>query len=77
MVTTWVGGIPETIESGKNGYLVEPFNAKQFSDKIIYLLEHPAEASEMGRLARKTIVEQYDWRIVVKDAMKVYDLALS
>ena len=77
VVTTWVGGIPETIESGKNGFLVEPFNAKQFSDRIIYLLEHPAEAAEMGRLARKTIVEQYDWRIVVKDAMKVYDDALS
>jgi glycosyltransferase involved in cell wall biosynthesis len=76
VVTTSVGGIPETIESGKNGYIVEPFNAKQFSEKIIYLLEHPAEASEMGRLARKTIVEQYDWRIVVKDAMKVYDEAL-
>jgi glycosyltransferase involved in cell wall biosynthesis len=77
VVTTWVGGIPETIESGKNGFLVKPFDATQLSDKIIYLLEHPAEASEMGRLARKTIVEQYDWRIVVKDAMKVYDEALS
>jgi glycosyltransferase involved in cell wall biosynthesis len=77
VVTTWVGGIPETIESGKNGFLVEPFNVQQFADHILYLLEHPAEAAEMGRQARKTIVEQYDWRIVVKDAMKVYDEVLS
>ncbi len=77
VVTTWVGGIPETIESGKNGFLVEPFNVPQFADRILYLLEHPAEAAEMGRQARKTIVEQYDWRIVVKDAMKVYDEVLS
>jgi glycosyltransferase involved in cell wall biosynthesis len=77
VVTTWVGGIPETIQNGKNGFLVEPFNAKHFSDKIIYLLEHPAEAAEMGQLARKTILEQYDWSIVVKDAIKVYDEALS
>jgi len=77
VVTTTVGGIPETIESGKNGFLVEPFNPRQFSEKILYLLEHPAFAKEMGALARKTIVEQYDWRIVVKDAMKVYDEALS
>ena len=76
VVTTWVGGIPETIENGKNGFLVEPFNVKQFSDRILYLLEHPAEAADMGRLARKTIVEQYDWRIVVKDAMEVYDEVL-
>jgi glycosyltransferase involved in cell wall biosynthesis len=77
VVTTWVGGIPETIQSGKNGFLVEPFNVPQFADRIMYLLEHPSEAAEMGRQARKTIVEQYDWRIVVKDAMNVYDEVLS
>ena len=77
VVTTSVGGIPETIESGKNGFLVEPFNPKQFADRILYLLEHPAEALEMGSLARKTILERFDWRIVVKDVLKVYDEALS
>ncbi len=76
VVTTKVGGIPETIESGKNGFLVKPFSPKQFADKILYLLEHPAEAAEMGHLARKTILERFDWRIVVKDAVKVYDEAL-
>ena len=77
VVTTSVGGIPETIENGKNGFLVEPFNPKQFADRILYLLEHPTEASEMGSLARKTILERFDWRIVVKDVLKVYDEALS
>ena len=77
VVTTSVGGIPETIENGKNGFLVEPFNPKQFADRILYLLEHPAEASEMGLLARQTILERFDWRIVVKDVLRVYDEALS
>jgi glycosyltransferase involved in cell wall biosynthesis len=77
VVTTSVGGIPETIESGKNGFLVEPFNPKQFADRILYLLEHPTEALEMGSLARKTILERFDWRIVVKDVLKVYDEALD
>ena len=77
VVTTSVGGIPETIDSGKNGFLVEPFNPRQFAEKILYLLEHPAEAAEMGVLARKTVEERFDWRIVVKDAMEVYNEALS
>lgn len=72
VVTTQVGGIPETIQNSKNGYLTEPSNPTQFSDKILHLLEHPAEAKEMGKSARKTILEQYDWRKVVKDAIKVY-----
>jgi glycosyltransferase involved in cell wall biosynthesis len=77
VVTTNVGGIPETIESGKNGFLVEPFNPQQLADRILYLLEHPAEAAEMGVLARKTIEEHFDWKIVVKKVLKVYDEALS
>jgi glycosyltransferase involved in cell wall biosynthesis len=77
VVTTTVGGIPETINSGKNGFLVEHFNQAQFSDRILYLLKHPTEAAEMGLKARKTVEARFDWRIVVKDAMKVYGEALS
>jgi glycosyltransferase involved in cell wall biosynthesis len=77
VVTTTVGGIPETIQTGKNGFLVKPFDEKAFAERILYLLEHKEFASEMGAAARKTVVEQLDWRIVVKDAMKVYDQSLS
>lgn len=77
VVTTKVGGIPETIQNGKNGFMCEPSNSKEFSDQILYLLEHPAEASEMGCLARKTIKAQYDWRILVKEALAVYQEVLQ
>jgi glycosyltransferase involved in cell wall biosynthesis len=76
VVTTKVGGIPETITDGKNGFMCEPFNAQEFSDRILYLLEHPVAASEMGRLARKTIEDRFDWRIVVKKAIEVYEETL-
>ncbi|XES77518.1 MAG: glycosyltransferase family 4 protein [Candidatus Bathyarchaeia archaeon] len=77
VVTTNVGGIHETIVDGKNGFMCQPFNAEQFSNRILYLLEHPAAAGEMGAQARKTIEEQLDWRIVVKEAMKVYEEVLQ
>jgi glycosyltransferase involved in cell wall biosynthesis len=73
VVTTTVGGIAETIETGKNGLLVNPTNSKQFSDALLYLLEHQTEAVEMGIRARKTIVDQYDWSILVKKTMQVYE----
>jgi hypothetical protein len=31
----------------------------------------------MGKKDRQTVERQLDWRIVVKEAMKVYDQALS
>jgi glycosyltransferase involved in cell wall biosynthesis len=77
VVTTRVGGIPEIIDSGKNGFLVQPFNAKELSDRVLHLLEHPAEADEMGFLARKTILERFDWRFIVKKVLKVYEEALT
>jgi len=77
VVTTTVGGIAETIETGKNGLLVKPSNTKQFSEALMYLLEHKAEADEMGIRARKTIVEQYDWSILVKKTIQVYEEAVS
>ena len=76
VVTTKVGGIPETIEDGKNGFLCQPFNAREFSDRILYFLEHPAEASEMAQQARKTILEQFDWRLIVKKVLAVYEEVL-
>ena len=77
VVTTNVGGIPETISDGKNGFLCDPFNSRQFSDRILTLLEHPSLASEMGLSARRTIEERFDWRIVVKKVLKVYDEVLN
>ena len=77
VVTTTVGGIPETIQNGRNGFLVKPFNSRQFADRIRFLLEHPTEAGEMGKKARQTVEQKLDWRIVVKDAIKVYNEVLS
>jgi glycosyltransferase involved in cell wall biosynthesis len=77
VVTTRVGGIPEMIEDGKNGFLVQPFNSRELSDRVLYFLEHPSAASEMAFLARKIIEERFDWRLIVKKVLKVYDEALG
>jgi glycosyltransferase involved in cell wall biosynthesis len=76
VVTTNVGGIPEMIDSGKNGFLVQPFNARELADRILYFLEHPAASSEMALAARKTIEDRFDWRLIVEKVLKVYDEAL-
>jgi glycosyltransferase involved in cell wall biosynthesis len=76
VVTTNVGGIPETITQGKDGFMCTPFDAEAFSARILELLEHPEAATEMGQRARETIMDHFDWRIVVKDVIKVYKEAL-
>ncbi len=77
VVTTSVGGIPETITEGKDGFMCKPFDAEQFSNRILYLLEHPKAAAEMASSARRTVLQRFDWRIVVKKAIAVYDEVLN
>ncbi len=77
VVTTNVGGIPEMIEDGKNGFLVQPSNPRELSDRILYFLEHPSEASEIALCARKVIEERFDWRLIVRKVLRVYEEALN
>jgi glycosyltransferase involved in cell wall biosynthesis len=77
VVTTNVGGIPEMIDSGKNGFLVEPANSRALADRILYYLEHPEAASDMGLLARRNIENHFDWQLIVKKVLKVYEEALG
>ena len=42
------GGIPDIIDEGKTGFIVEKKNARQLADRIRYLIEHPESCREMG-----------------------------
>jgi glycosyltransferase involved in cell wall biosynthesis len=48
-----VGGIPEWLDDGKTGFLVEPNNPEQISEKISYLLCHRDVMKEIGENARE------------------------
>jgi trehalose synthase len=48
-----VGGITLQIEDGETGFLVD--NAQEAGEKILYLLQHPEEAQEMGIAGRERV----------------------
>jgi len=48
-----VGGIPDMIHDGQTGLLTEPGNVPALAEKISWILEHPKEASAMGRRAQQ------------------------
>jgi glycosyltransferase involved in cell wall biosynthesis len=77
VVTTNVGGIPEMINDGDNGFLVPPSNSGELAKKILYLIENPSKASEIAYRARKTVEDKFDWRLIVKKVHKVYQEAMD
>jgi glycosyltransferase involved in cell wall biosynthesis len=77
VVTTRVGGIPEVIEDGKNGFLINPYDSRGLANRILYLIENPKMASEMGILGRRTVERKCNWDNIVKQVLEVYNEALT
>ncbi|MEM2953534.1 MAG: glycosyltransferase family 4 protein [Candidatus Bathyarchaeia archaeon] len=77
VVTTRVGGIPEVIDNGKNGFLVEPYDSLALADKVLCLIENPSLALEIGLSGRKTVERRFNWNNIVKQVLEIYDEALT
>ncbi|MCC6055392.1 MAG: glycosyltransferase family 4 protein [Desulfurococcaceae archaeon] len=68
-----VGGIPEIISDGIDGFLVPRGNEKELASKILFLLEHPEVRIEIGRNARKKVEREFSYeRLAVRLLEEVY-----
>jgi glycosyltransferase involved in cell wall biosynthesis len=54
-----VGGIPELIESEKNGLLMEPGNSEDLADKLVFSLENPERMKNMGERGRTRVEHNF------------------
>jgi D-inositol-3-phosphate glycosyltransferase len=72
VIGTKVGGVPDQIKDGWNGYLVEPANEHQLADKIKFLIDYPEERQRMGLNGRKRAEEEFDWKRVTEQTLQVY-----
>ncbi|MGA3292206.1 MAG: glycosyltransferase family 4 protein [Candidatus Microgenomates bacterium] len=73
VIATRVGGIPEWLDDGKTGFLVEPGNSEQIAEKVTQLLSDRKLLQQMGKNARKK-AEQYSIKIHADEIEKKYKL---
>ena len=66
VIATNVGGIPELIEDGKTGFLVEKQNSDEIIEKINTLVNNDDQRRQMGILGRSFIEENFNWGIIAK-----------
>lgn len=71
VVATKVGGNLETVVDGKTGLLVAPGEVDPLAESIVYLLENPAVAQDLGEQGMKEAQQRFG---VSETARKMIDL---
>jgi glycosyltransferase involved in cell wall biosynthesis len=72
VICTDVGGMPETIEDGKTGFIVPPNDPKSLREKMQYFLDNPEEARVMGRRGIERVRRSFTWKMVAERCLNAY-----
>lgn len=71
VITYASGGTVEVVEDGYNGFLVEPENIKEITEKTINLLNNKKLQKQLGLNGRKKVEQVFNWDIIVDEYLKI------
>jgi glycosyltransferase involved in cell wall biosynthesis len=77
VISTKVGGIPEFLVDNENGFVIDPGDSIQLTQRLLALLQDAKLAKEMGDRGRKLIEEKFDWRIITGQVIELYHKLLE
>lgn len=77
VIGTNVGGIPDIIVDGKNGFMVNPADIEGLSEAILKVLTNDALQFRFAEEGYKTVKEKFDWNVVFKKIADVYQTVLT
>jgi glycosyltransferase involved in cell wall biosynthesis len=72
IIASGIGGLPDIVESGRTGYLIEPGDRQGLAGALRELIDNPHIARGLGRAGRARAVERFDART---NAGRIIDLA--
>ena len=69
VIGTYIGGIPEMIESGRNGFTFTPNNASELSEHIAFFIQNPEKIEVMGKIGQEIFNKKFTLEIFNKNYM--------
>jgi glycosyltransferase involved in cell wall biosynthesis len=75
VVATRVGGIPELVEDGISGYLVNRRQPAEAADRILRLLEDRELRHKMGTSGRRAVETRFNLQRNVAQLLELYGIA--
>lgn len=76
IVTTDSVGCRDTVEEGKNGFLIPPHAPSELANALENLIQNPALREKMGEYSRKKAQNEYDVEAVARKHVKIYETLL-
>ena len=76
-VATRVGGVPDVIRDGVDGYLVAPGDTEGLAERLTALARDPALRARMGAQGRARVLERYTVARLVDDIDRLYRSLLA
>jgi glycosyltransferase involved in cell wall biosynthesis len=73
IVSTRSGGIPEIVEHGRTGLLVERSDAQALADAILQLLSDPDRRDAMAQAAFERVSIRFSWDRIAEDLLEKYE----
>lgn len=77
VVASKIGGIPELIENGVDGFLFEAHNVDNLAQKLQYLIDNKDVLFKMSKMSRKKVEERYNSDLHYERLMEVYKQVLT
>jgi glycosyltransferase involved in cell wall biosynthesis len=72
VVATRVGGVPDVVQEGEDGFLVEPGATDELADRLAELARDPKLRERMGRAGRERVLPRYAVERLVDDVDRLY-----
>ena len=76
VLSTEIPVVQEIIVDGEDGLLVPPGDPRRLAERILWALEHPEKATELGERARRR-AREYSWDEIAARTERFYEYALE
>lgn len=73
VIATQLGGVPEIITHGVNGFLVNPTDAHAIAERVIDLYHHRDVARRVADAGRKTVEERYRHDAMIRAFIRLFE----
>jgi glycosyltransferase involved in cell wall biosynthesis len=77
IIGTKYGGTPEAVTNGVSGYIVDPFNAAEYTTKAIRLIDDESLGNRLGEAGRNRLERDFTLKNQTETLLKIFDSVIT